>query len=91
MKTFRTRAEAEAAGFAIVSGSLPIRYEAGQYETARILTPIEAQLLEALEAVQWMGSGETGYALCPQCDKPPSRGHAVDCKLSAAIKAATGD
>jgi hypothetical protein len=90
MKTFRNSAEAEAAGylnFGRAPDQRPLFMHGTTAERATVLTPLEAQLLEALEAVEWDHEG-----MCPWCHgSHRAWRHADDCKLFLAIKSASGE
>lgn len=94
MKTFRNREEAEKAGFDSFALTVypptgyrfvgPVLPDADRpVETCRILTPLEAQALDALESVTQASD------LCPVCDEMER--HTGGCKLSLALKALRGE
>jgi hypothetical protein len=95
-----SRAQAEAAGFKVDKTCYPwVAYEGARGRPTRwfdILTDKEAQLLAALEAVEWAG-GKEMLPDCPSCgaDAPmhgrPAQPHDPACILALAIKAAKGD
>ena len=103
MRLFKNRAEAEAAGFSVErthypwlalgqpSPSVGHRSQAGV-----VRTDLEAQLVEALEAVEWSsprrdpGSNKGGMA-CPVCGRFKADGHNRICRISLALKSARGE
>lgn len=85
MRVFRNRAAAEAADFAVSAHSPTIAASNTSGERAIVRTDLEAQLAEALEAVQRLA----GH--CPCCGQMRNRDHAPDCKLSLALKAFRGE
>jgi len=52
-----------------------------------------AALVEALRAVEWVGllMGDHTCEMCPQCWSHKQGGHAPDCQLDKALRAAEGD
>lgn len=84
MRVFKGRAEVEKAGLRWVGGSQAVAMD-GQRIAAIVRTDLEAQLAEALEAVQHLA----GH--CPCCGEMRNRDHAPDCKLSLALKAFRGE
>lgn len=49
-----------------------------------------ATLLDVLKSVEWSGGGEVDECgWCPVCSRWWEQGHAPDCRLAAALRAAT--
>lgn len=97
-RVFRNRAAAEAEGFHVRAGSPSQAYrEVPVKNSPRIRlkyvgdvrTDLEAQLAEALEAVEWVASDDWDF--CPFCARSRQYDHAPDCKLSLALKAFRGE
>ena len=55
---------------------------------AEALRTRNAALVAALRVVEW--AGDAGVA-CPLCDRIPIEGHAPDCQLDKALRAAEGE
>jgi len=104
LRVFRNRAAAEAEGFHVRTGSPSQAYrEVPVKNSPRIRlkyvgdvrTDLEAQLAEALEAVEWKGepirTDDDWLEACPCCDEPYTSRHTPDCKLSLALKAFRGE
>jgi hypothetical protein len=97
MRVFRNREEAEKAGWNLTAGNQAYRDTPSSAdrewsrEWAAIRTPLEAQLAEALEAVEWL-RGRGGLRGCPTCGGLlKGSGHAADCKLADALRAFRGE
>lgn len=60
-------------------------------ECAAVATLFRASplLYEALEAVEWISSH--GFTFCPCCNHTKQAGHALDCALNNALRAARGE
>lgn len=101
LKRFRSRAAAEAAGHIVNTNFYPWRTMKGNGADPyrphghEVRTDLEAQLAEALEAVEWEGRNLYGIRVCPTCrtvrDYGDAPEHADGCKLSLALKAFKGD
>ena len=65
-----------------------------EFDYIRHLEEVNAQLLEACEAIEWVEMGtledETPYIICPSCENEKITGHTSNCRLDAAIAAAKG-
>lgn len=104
-RVFKDRAAAEAEGLHVRTGSPSQAYrEAPVKNSPRIRlkyvgdvrTDLEAQLAEALEAVEWGSRLKPGMKFCPSCGQNESAGHRNDeeggyCKLSLALSAFRGE
>jgi hypothetical protein len=56
--------------------------------------PIEAELLEALEAAQWCEYNDPDWGpqtLCPECRNSKKHGHHEKCSIGVAIRKAKGE
>ncbi len=93
-RVFRNREEAEKAGWVVETEHDPAfapliaRNPQAPAIEARIATPLELQLAEALEAVEWEGEHHGG--VCPYCGNATKK-HDRKCKLSLALKAFRGE
>lgn len=99
MRTFRNRAEAEKAGWVVSNnGAQASKWRGdGEFDRAIVRSDLEAQLAEALEAIETL-MNEDGSWECPQCgymhgpaNEEAKREHAPNCKLSLALKKFRGE
>jgi len=59
------------------------------YELIDQLQREKAELVAALEAVEWVC--DAGLWYCPCCKQQRTKGHKTDCQLAAALQKAKGE
>ena len=66
--------------------SIPAHLENTEANAALIVRSVNAHadLVAALEAVEWQGHGR-GFVLCPSCAQDEISGHTDKCQLAAAL------
>ena len=96
MRVFTSRKEAENAGLVMDSNGRHA-YKRGRplVHAGIVRSDLEAQLAEALAAVESRGQDRHGNRACPKCgvsmDYGSAREHRGDCKLSLALAAFRGE
>lgn len=97
MRVFMNEAEVKAAGLTTFGRAVHKKgHIAGSEPIGILRTELEAQLTEALAAVEWRGrTEEDGDDCCPCCDALAVQDgtpiHNDGCALGAALKAARGE
>lgn len=99
MRVFKNKEEAAAAGYEVgQDASFAFKRGAPSAERrAHIRSALEAQLAEALEAVEWSLADRDGDDRCPLCfarqenDDHTPGAHLEVCKLSLALKSFRGE
>ncbi len=88
MKTFRTEAEAVAAGYEIAQMGYAFKRGAPVAERrVRILSPETLKCVEVIEELEWEWDSRHVDYFCCQCNRRKENGHAPDCKLDLALRA----
>lgn len=66
-----------------------IAVDTAELESVATLFQASPLLYEVLEAVEWISSH--GFTFCPCCNHTKQAGHALDCALNNALRAARGE